>query len=144
MILQVDLLNDPQGRVLETPAGIAFAVILGVVFLIWFLVTKGDMGTHADTGRPVKSLNTSDGKRARQRRAYNRNTYGVDVDPYDHVDEIKDKEARIRAIYQVEIDDFEKMKAEGTEDFFGTHIDEWIKNSKDKMEKDIQEHRKAR
>ncbi len=44
---------------------IIFAVIIIIVYV------KGlDMGTHADTGRKVKSLNTSEGKRIRQRRAY--------------------------------------------------------------------------
>ena len=43
-----------------------------IVFFIFIalLINGGDMGTHSDTGMKVKSLNTSDGKRNRQRRHY--------------------------------------------------------------------------
>lgn len=68
-----NLYHDPQGNVLESPEGIAMAVIILGFFLIWFLLTGGDMGTHEDTGRPVKSLNTREGKRAGQRRRYHEN-----------------------------------------------------------------------
>ena len=50
----------------ELVISIAAIVVVG----IWALTSNGDMGTHGDTGRPVKSLNTSPGKRNRQRRAY--------------------------------------------------------------------------
>ena len=50
----------------ELVVSIAAVAIVG----IWALTSNGDMGTHEDTGRPVKSLNTSPGKRSRQKRAY--------------------------------------------------------------------------
>lgn len=85
--------NNPQGDALEGVGGIILIIFVAIAFIIWFLATGGDMGTHADTGRPVKSLNTSDGKRARQRRAYNRKTYGVDYDSYEVATEIAEGKA---------------------------------------------------
>ena len=73
ILLVQNFYHDPQGNALQTPEGIAMAVILGFMFLVWAIVTGGDMGTHEDTGRPVKSLNTRPGKRAAQRRRYHEN-----------------------------------------------------------------------
>ena len=55
------------------PIAISFLVVFFIFFIGWVQITGGDMGVHPDTGRPIKSLNTSDGKRARQRRRYHRN-----------------------------------------------------------------------
>jgi len=54
------------------PVSIMIFLILAVGFICMW--AKGfDMGTHEDTGRPVKSLNTREGKRAGQRRRYHEN-----------------------------------------------------------------------
>ena len=47
-----------------------FGILVLVVLLIFTIAAGGDYGTHEDTGYKVKSLNTSDGKRLRQRRGY--------------------------------------------------------------------------
>ena len=68
-----NLYHDPQGGVLGTTEGICMLIGLAIFFLFWFVATDGDMGTHEDTGRPVKSFNTREGKRAAQRRRYHEN-----------------------------------------------------------------------
>ena len=107
MLLVQNLYHDPQGRALETTGGVAFLGILIIVFFIWFIVTKGNMGTHADTGRPVKSLNTREGKRAAQRRRYHENNYT----PTKTIEErmkvarsIGDWEQSLRAMYSIKME----------------------------------------
>ena len=70
-----NLYNDPQGNALNSVEGIIMLIVIAVLFLVWYAVTGGDMGTHSDTGAPVKSLNTKEGKRAGQRRRYHQKKY---------------------------------------------------------------------
>ena len=50
---------------------LVISIVAIIIVGIW-AITSGNMGTHEDTGNPVKSLNTSDGKRNRSKRAYNK------------------------------------------------------------------------
>lgn len=65
--------HDPQGNALDGSGGIVLILIVVIAFAIWYSQTGGDMGVHEDTGSPIKSLNTREGKRAGQRRRYHEN-----------------------------------------------------------------------
>ena len=108
ILLVQNLYHDPQGRALESTGGIAMAVILVFMFLVWAIVTGGDMGTHPDTGRPVKSLNTRPGKRAAQRRRYHENKYTSTKTVEERMEvakSISDWEQSIRAMYSVKMEE---------------------------------------
>jgi hypothetical protein len=120
-----NLYNDPQGNALNSIEGIIMFIVIGVFFLVWYAVTGGDMGTHSDTGAPIKSLNTKEGKRAGQRRRYHENkgqaepTYNT---PRGQV-KAEDFEDIITRFCDRELQDIEDMKDAGAEDWFGTPFD---------------------
>ena len=45
------------------PVAIGILILIAILF-VGFFMNGGDMGVHEDTGRPIKSLNTREGKRA--------------------------------------------------------------------------------
>ena len=64
--------------------GNPFAILLGLIMVglfIGFYLNGANMGTHEDTGRPVKSFNTREGKRAGQRRRYHENKNNYNATP---------------------------------------------------------------
>ena len=76
VIIKFTDMNDNiyEGIAEGNPVSILVFAIVAVLFIMFYL-NGMDMGTHPDTGRPVKSFNTKEGKRAGQRRRYNQKKY---------------------------------------------------------------------
>ena len=76
VIIKFTNMNDNiyEGIAEGNPVSILVFAIVAVLFIMFYL-NGMDMGTHPDTGRPVKSFNTKEGKRAGQRRRYNQKKY---------------------------------------------------------------------
>jgi hypothetical protein len=66
--------NIYDGIANGSPVAILVFIIMLVLFIM-FAANGFNMGTHEDTGRPVKSFNAPQGKRLQQRRRYNQKKY---------------------------------------------------------------------